>query len=104
MSGFVNPLAPKFTRLKAKSSEIKGWVRELLTLPDDTPITVSELACRDDGCPDIETVIGVLEPDKPIATIRIHGPMSDVTETDVMEAARSPGAAEDHQGSGPFRP
>jgi len=90
VSGFVNPLAPKFTRLKAKSSEIKGWVRDLMALPDDTPVTVAELACRDEGCPDIETVIGVLEPGKPIVTIRVHSPMSEVTLEDVREAVVTP--------------
>ena len=86
MKTFHNPLAPKFGRLKAKSSEIKAWTRELMTLPDDTPVTVAELACRDEGCPDIETVIGVLEPDKPIATIRIHTTMSEVTRASVADA------------------
>lgn len=87
MTSFNNPLAPKFNRLKAKSTEIKSWVRELMHLPDDTPITVAELACRDDGCPDIETVIGVLEPGKPIAKFRVHTTMSDVTRADVASAA-----------------
>lgn len=89
MTGFNNPLAPKFTRLKAKSSEIKGWVRELMNLPEDTPVTVVELACRDHGCPDIETVIGVLEPGKPIVKFRVHTTMIEVTQEDVAEAART---------------
>ncbi|MEM9631471.1 MAG: nitrate reductase [Pseudomonadota bacterium] len=87
MTGFNNPLAPRFSRLKTKSSEIKGWVRELMELPEDTPITVVELSCRDDGCPDIETVIGVLEPDKPIMKLRVHATMIEVTRTDVAKAA-----------------
>ncbi len=87
MTKFNNPLAPKFGRLKTKSSEIKRWTRELMDLPEDTPITVAELACREDGCPDIETVIGVLEPDKPIATIRVHATMTEVTKADIAEAA-----------------
>lgn len=87
MTGFNNPLAPKFGRLKNKTSDIKRWVREAMDLPEDTPVTVAELACRDDGCPDIETVIGVLEPNKPIATIRVHAPMAEVTKADVAEAA-----------------
>ncbi|WFE87320.1 nitrate reductase [Roseibium porphyridii] len=86
MTKFDNPFAPKFSRLKVKSSEIKGWVRELLSLPDDTPITVAELACRDEGCPDIETVIGVLEPDKPIVKFRLHSTMTEVTKSVVAEA------------------
>ncbi len=89
MTRFNNPLAPKFTGLKAKSSEIKGWIRELMDLPADTPVTVAELTCRDDECPDIETVIGILEPNKPIATVRIHAAMTEVTKADVAEAAHA---------------
>jgi len=89
MTRFNNPLAPKFTRLKSRSSEIKGWVRELMNLPADTPVTVAELTCRDDGCPDIETVIGVLEPDKPIVTVRVHTAMTDVTKAALAKAARA---------------
>lgn len=87
MTKFTNPLAPRFGRLKAKSSQIKAWTRDLMNLPEDTPVTVAELACRDEGCPDIETVIGVLEPEKPIVTVRIHAAMVDVTRASVAEAA-----------------
>lgn len=87
MTKFDNPIAPKFGRLKDKSAEIKRWVREQMNVSPDILITVAELACRDEGCPDIETVIGVLEPDKPIITIRIHAAITEVTKTDVAEAA-----------------
>ncbi|MEO0911258.1 MAG: nitrate reductase [Pseudomonadota bacterium] len=84
---FNNPLAPKTNRLQAKSAEIKGWVREVMGLPDGTPITIAELACRDEGCPDVETVIGVLEPGIPIKTVRVHASMKDVQRSDVADAA-----------------
>ncbi|MEM8542115.1 MAG: nitrate reductase [Pseudomonadota bacterium] len=87
MKSFQNPLAPKTNRLQAKTVEIKDWVRQAFYLSDDTPITVAELACRDEGCPDIETVIGILHQDKPIQTLRIHLPLAEVTNADVLEAA-----------------
>lgn len=86
MNSFHNPLAPKTNRLQARSAEIKGWVREVMGLPDDTTLTVVELACRDEGCPDVETVIGVLEPGKPMTAIRIHAPMAEVGRADVADA------------------
>lgn len=86
MTGFANPLAPKANRLQAKSAQIKGWVRDTLGLDPDTPVTVAELACQDEGCPDIETVIGILEPDKPIRTARIHRPIAETTAQMVTEA------------------
>lgn len=38
---------------------IKRWTREILGLRADDAVTVSELACRDPGCPVLETVIAV---------------------------------------------
>ena len=43
----------------SQSAAIKTIVRELLRLPPDTPVTISEIACADAGCPLLETVIAV---------------------------------------------
>ncbi|WP_394689502.1 nitrate reductase [Hoeflea sp.] len=86
MKSFVNPLAPRTNRLQAKSAEIKSWVRQLLDLPEETPVSVVELACRDDGCPDIETVIGIMEPGKPIRTVRVHLPMAEIDRDSIAKA------------------
>lgn len=87
MKTFINPLAPRTNRLQAKSAEIKAWVRLQLDLAEDIPVSVVELACRDDGCPDIETVIGIMEPGKPIRTIRIHKAIADVTREAIADSA-----------------
>jgi hypothetical protein len=83
VSPFVNPLAPRQSRILAKSAEVKAWVRNLLDLPEDTPVSVIELACRDEGCPDIETVIGVMEPGKPIRTFRVHAALADTDHASI---------------------
>ncbi|GAB1488102.1 hypothetical protein MASR2M8_05450 [Opitutaceae bacterium] len=44
------------------TAAIKQWTSELLQLPLDATVTVSELACRDPGCPLLETVVTVFEP------------------------------------------
>jgi hypothetical protein len=41
-------------------SQVKAWVRELLALPDETPVMVTELRCAEVGCPPRETVVAVL--------------------------------------------
>ncbi len=86
MKPFDNPLAPRGNRLLAKSADIKAWVREALALSDDTTLTITELACRDDGCPDIETVIGIFHNDKPTQTLRVHLPLGELTHADVLNA------------------
>lgn len=97
MSRAINPLAPRQSGIQNHLSAIKGWVREALTLHDKATVTVTELACRDEGCPDTETVIGVLEKEQPIRVSRIHKPISQVTRHDVELAvsgsATDPGGA-----------
>jgi hypothetical protein len=69
------------------SSRIKVWVREIMCLPDETVVTVMELRCHEDDCPDVETVIGVLgEPGK-ARKHKLLKPMSEVTRFDVMSLA-----------------
>jgi hypothetical protein len=46
----------------ADSDRIKGWVRTMLALSDETIVTVSEIACTDPACPGLETVILVMRP------------------------------------------
>lgn len=85
MTQFQNPLAPRRNRFQAKSADIKIKVREVLGLPKDTVISIAELACQDEGCPDIETVIGVMEPGKSIVTYKVHLPISDIVIDDLGE-------------------
>jgi hypothetical protein len=86
MTGFVNPLAPK-RNLPARTAEIKGWVRERFRLPDDLVVAVTELACREEGCPDIETVIGIMRPGEKVETLRLHKPIDQIEEDDIAELA-----------------
>ncbi len=85
MTQFQNPLAPRRNLFQAKSADIKIKVREVLDLPEDTAISIAELACQDEGCPDIETVIGVMEPGKSIVTYKVHLPISDIVIDDLGE-------------------
>ena len=36
---------------------VQGWVRERFSLPADSAVLVTELACAQPGCPPLETVI-----------------------------------------------
>jgi hypothetical protein len=82
MKGFINPLAPK-RNLPARTAAIKAWVRSRLDLPSEVVIAVTELACRDEGCLEIETVIGIMRPGRNVETLRIHKPVSEIEEGDI---------------------
>jgi len=89
MNPFVNPLAPRRSALPEKSRQIKAWVREVLALDDSILVSLTELACRDVGCPDIETVVGIMRPGEKIKVIRIHKAIADATRDDVLSSAAS---------------
>jgi len=84
---FFNPLAPK---PRIDTTAIKRWARAALALPDDVPVSVSQIACREAGCPDVETVIGVMKPGCNFVSWRILLPAAEVTEADVRRVLVAP--------------
>lgn len=76
-----------FTRKPAADPEVtdrlKLWVSALMGLSDRDTIMMAELACKDPGCHDLETVITVVRADRRKFVLRFPGPMAGVTEADV---------------------
>ncbi|RWD32106.1 MAG: nitrate reductase [Mesorhizobium sp.] len=85
MNRLANPFAPR-RALPEKARQIKAWVRELCNLDDAVVVSITELACRDQDCPDIETVIGIMRPGEKIEMIRIHKEIAEVMREDVIGA------------------
>lgn len=85
MNRLANPFAPR-RALPERTRQIRAWVRDVCSLDDAVVVSITELACRDDDCPDIETVIGIMRPGEKIETIRIHKPIAEVTREDVADA------------------
>ncbi|RWN60953.1 MAG: nitrate reductase [Mesorhizobium sp.] len=83
MNRLANSLAPRGLALPEKTRQIKVWVRRACGLDDDVVVSVTELVCRKNGCPDIETVIGILRPGEKIETIRLRKAIADVTSRDL---------------------
>ncbi len=77
-------------------ARVKGWVRDVLSLPDEASVTVNEIACTDPACPGLETVILVMRPGQSTAAFKARG--SVVVQTrPVIEKALAPPAG---QGAG----
>jgi hypothetical protein len=85
MNRLANPFAPR-RALPEKTRQIKAWVRALCGLDETVVVSVTELACRDEGCPDVETVIGIMRPGETIETVRVHCPVAEVTRDDLALA------------------
>jgi hypothetical protein len=88
MNRLANPFAPR-RALPEKSRQIKAWVRELFGLDEAVVLSITELACRDDDCPDIETVIGIMRPGEKIETMRVHKAIAEVAREDLWNVAKS---------------
>lgn len=82
MNRLANPFAPR-RALPEKTRQIKAWVREFRRLDDAVIVSITELACREEGCPDVETVIGIMRPGEKIETIRVHKPIAEVVRDDI---------------------
>jgi len=65
------------------ASRIKTWVRAARGLDDDVVVMVSELSCHEDGCPDVETVIVVMQAGAEAKT-KLPKPMAEVTEAEIQ--------------------
>ncbi|MEO0984236.1 MAG: hypothetical protein AAFY20_01660 [Cyanobacteria bacterium J06639_14] len=77
----------KQQRPTAKSEHIqqlKTWTSEVLNLPADVPISISQLQCHEPGCPPIETVIAVMT--QPPQTYKIHAAAGDISREAVAQA------------------
>lgn len=63
-------------------ARVRGWVAELAGTGDETTVVVTELACREEGCPPIETVVALLTPQGRWHRT-IHRPAAELTVDDV---------------------
>jgi len=67
-------------------ARIKAWVHDAWPQAATATVIVTELTCREPGCPPLETIIAVLDG----STQRkqtLHKAVADVTESDVRAAA-----------------
>ena len=68
-----------------RARRIKKALREGLSLTGDVTVTVTELACLEEGCPPVETVIGLLRPDAPQLQCKLHKSMDAVDAKDLAQ-------------------
>ncbi|MEL6185805.1 MAG: hypothetical protein AAFU79_14375 [Myxococcota bacterium] len=72
---------PDLNRIRA----IKNALSKALDLADDVTITVTELACLEEGCPPLETVVGLLRPSEPQLQFKLHKPIDAVDAQDLKQ-------------------
>ncbi|HEY8268320.1 MAG TPA: hypothetical protein VIG34_06635 [Xanthobacteraceae bacterium] len=75
--------APDATR------ELARHVRELLELPDEATVSVTEFACGDPACGGAETAIIVMRPGHRTEHVKLLMPVSSVSD-DALRSALAP--------------
>ena len=80
------------TKPDGSAARIKDLVRARLGIGEETTLMVSELHCHEDGCPDVETVIAVMNADRDKMTWKIAKPMTQVDDGDI-DSLMAPKAA-----------
>jgi hypothetical protein len=72
------------------SADIKLWARQILALPEDTSLSVSQFGCAKPSCPRQMTTILIMSEHAPTWKISIHKSIGDVCENDIEEAILDP--------------
>ena len=68
---------------------IKAALYEALDLPEDALITVSQLACIEQGCAPLETVFGLLRKGQPQQQHKIHKKTDAIDATDLIDVCQA---------------
>ena len=68
---------------------IKHTLHAALNLPEDAIITVAQLACLEEECAPLETVIGLLQPNVPQLQHRVHKPTNDLNAEDLTQVCEA---------------
>lgn len=71
-----------------RARRIKEALREALNLSNDTTVTVTELACLEEGCAPIETAIGLLRPNAQPLRCKLHKPTDAVDAEDLVQVCK----------------
>ena len=67
---------------QAALQQLKTWIYDLLKLDPEVSISVSQLQCKEPGCPPIETAITILS--QPAQQYKIHKALDDIELVDVI--------------------
>ena len=92
MATASNPFAPKpRAGVSDVMERLRSDLRQRLGLAEDATVSIAEISCHEPGCPDVETVIAIMQPNAPNRLLRIHKRLADVRQEDVAAVlAQSP--------------
>ena len=93
--------APKRPSLETVR-RIKRALREALHLPEDAILMVTELACMEEGCAPLETVIGLLRSGVPQLQYKLHKEIKTINTEDLVQVCAAWGFETQNSDFEPF--
>ena len=73
--------------VRVRREHLARSLHEKLALDCDDVVKISEIACSDPGCNDIETVVLIMRDDRKTRLFRVSKPLADLTEQDLDDVA-----------------
>ena len=67
----------------AHLENVQGWTRRRFKLAPEAAVLVSEVACRLDGCPPLETVVAFWSEDDRRHQFKLYKPLAEVGYDDI---------------------
>ena len=67
----------------SKVRSIKKWVQSLLNLDSMTTIFVTQIECKEPGCPPAGTIIALIKPGEKTRQKKTHKLINDIEEKDI---------------------
>ena len=67
--------------------KIKGTLEKALSLPDSATISITELACLEEGCPPVETVVALLQAGSNPLQHKFHKSAGEFKAADLVEVS-----------------
>jgi hypothetical protein len=77
--------ASRSPRYSEHANKIKAQVTSQLGLAEDAIVMVTELACLEEDCPPVETIIAVFQPAMQKFQFKFHRSMAEITAQDIQE-------------------
>jgi len=72
----------------AAAARVRGWAEDALARPAGLVVGVTQLACREEGCPPLETCISLHWDGRPSVAVTIHAAVAELDQDDVVQAVR----------------
>jgi len=80
----MNLFSQKKTKTDPKKmQQLKNWIYELLRLEPEVSVSLSQLQCKEPGCPPVETAITILT--DPAQQYKIHKAIADIEQADLLK-------------------